>query len=502
MDKQCINIVWFKRDLRLRDHYPLVRAVEEGLPTLLLYCYEPSLMALPESDDRHWRFARESVEDLRDLLSRKQLPLYSLHRESLPILKILREKFQIVRIFSHQETGLKHTFDRDRQIKAFCRESGIIWEEYRQDGVFRGLKDRRDWEARWEADMRQPLAHPQLDRLKPLRLSAELEDQLTGPSLPESITTYQSGFQPGGPSHAHRYFEGFLQKRAENYSFHLSKPGPSRRSCSRISPYIAMGNISVREVYQRGRRRQQNPELFQHLDHFFSRLWWRSHYMQKLESEWQIEFQALNPALRNIDRGYDPKLFNAWAEGRTGIPMVDASMRCLQATGWINFRMRAMLATFITFTLWQDWKRAATHLARLFTDFEPGIHFGQFQMQGGLTGYHPLRVFNPIHQSRQHDADGDFVRQWAPELKHVPAPQIYTTWQMPELEQHFCNCVIGKDYPAPIVNYDKATRQAKDRYWAFRNRPEVRAELPRIWERHCLPKNVEAYRAEEVNTGK
>ena len=264
-------------------------------------------------------------------------------------------------------------------------------------------------------------------------------------------------------------------------------------SCSRLSPYLAYGNISCREIWQ-VTDRAKNSENSWGLDNFQTRLWWRSHYLQKLESMWQLEFAPINRGMKQLDRSQDETLFNAWATGNTGFPMVDASMRCLIHNGWINFRMRAMLVTFATFALWLDWRLVATHLARLFLDFEPGIHYPQIQMQAGLTGYHTLRIFNPTVQCREHDADGFFLKEWLPELSNLQAPQIYEPWKISPMEESFFNFKIGIDYPTPIVDYDKATKINKDKYWTIRQSNQVIRELPAVWNKMCLPKNIEEYK--------
>ncbi len=496
--KSPISILWFKRDLRLRDHAALAAAIRADYPVLFCYFYEPTLLASAESDLRHERFVAQSLQDLNRQLAVYNARIHIFHQEVLPAFAKLNQHFQIKNIFSHQETGLKCTFDRDRAVRQFCRENGIHWQEFAQDGIRRGASNRVGWQKGVQEAWASAVVEPDLSALRSVVLPESLRLSLAGQPLPDQFYTPDENFQPGGETYAWRYLQGFVTQRARNYSRHLSKPALSRKSCSRLSPYIAWGNLSVRQIMQLSERHKKHPALDFHLRNFQSRLWWRSHYIQKLESMWQLEFEAINPALRDIDRTLDER-FDAWAQGRTGFPMVDASMRCLRATGWINFRMRAMLATFVTFTLWQDWRAAASHLAQLFTDFEPGIHFAQFQMQAGLTGYHPMRIFNPIIQAEQHDGEGDFARRWIPELEQVPAPQIYRPWQMTKMEQIFYNCRVGEDYPTPVVDYDQATQVARERYWRFRQRPEVQAALPAIWERLCIPKDIRRYREQGYN---
>lgn len=496
MPKQAINIVWFKRDLRLRDHAPLYAAIQNGLPTLLIYCFEPSVMTLPQSSNRHWRFVWQSLSDLNQQLIKEGQQVLVFHAEVLPVLIELISSYEIKHLFAHLEIGLKITFNRDKKVKVFCRNNGIHYQEFAQDGVIRGQQHREGWKAFAKANFNSP---PLAIALKQLTKMTIVPKLLASPKLERhhpvanAFKRTNSNFQQGGETFAWKYLKSFLKDRYLGYRRHISKPLKSRKSCSRISPYLAYGNISPRELWQWTEKYKQSTGDGYNLPNFQSRLWWRSHFMQKLESEWQIEFEPTNRVFKQLKRNKEGVLLDAWKAGNTGYPMVDANMRCLQATGWINFRMRAMLTSFATFTLWLNWKVVSYHLAQLFLDFEPGIHYPQIHMQAGLTGYHTLRIYNPTVQINKHDADAAFIHHWLPELKSIPVPYVYEPWKLTAMEQGFYNCIIGKDYPAPIVDFETETRKNKDYYWTYRESPEAKRALPKIWLKHLVREDWKKY---------
>jgi deoxyribodipyrimidine photo-lyase len=197
-----------------------------------------------------------------------------------------------------------------------------------------------------------------------------------------------------------------------------------------------------------------------HLRGFTGRLRWHCHFMQKLEDDPRIEQQNFSRVCDGLrEDQFSNERFAAWCEGRTGYPMVDACMRSLVATGWLNFRMRAMLVSFAAYHLWLHWREPGLFLARQFLDFEPGIHWSQMQMQSGTTGINTLRMYSPAKQAADHDPRGEFVRRWVPEIGSAA-------------------------YPRPIVEERSAIANAKQRMYALRGTAPAREEAQAIQDKH------------------
>ena len=237
----------------------------------------------------------------------------------------------------------------------------------------------------------------------------------------------------------------------------------------------------MREIFHRIAAEEKRSKSTSTIRSFSARLRWHCHFIQKLEDEPNIEFKNLHSAydgLREPEFNYD--YFNAWKEARTGYPMIDACMRALKATGWINFRMRAMLMSFAANHLWLHWREPALHLARLFTDYEPGIHYPQAQMQSGTTGINTIRIYNPIKQSLDQDPEGIFIRKWIPKLANMPAKYIHTPWELP---------LMMNNYPQPIVDEKIARKAAADKLYGLRKNLDYKLEAKEIVIKHASRKN-------------
>jgi deoxyribodipyrimidine photo-lyase len=467
--------------------------VQNNKTVLPLYILEPELWKQPDLSPRQYRFLIDCLNELdADLKSLGQGLIVKVG-DAVSILRALHAKHTINVLFSHQETWNGWTYERDKAVLEWTKENNIPWHEPAQNGVIRRLKDRDGWASRWYGYMKQsPLKPPQ---------ALHSIDEPSEP-LPDTIGVQDDCLpEKGGRRAAVKILKSFLEQRGEHYTKEMSSPVTAFESCSRLSAHIAFGTLSVREVFQTCERRttalQQMPPALRGrwpsaMRSFSGRLRWHCHFIQKLEDEPRIEFENMHPAYNGLrENEFNDAYFEAWKAGETGYPMIDACMRALTATGWLNFRMRAMLMSFASYHLWLHWRKPALHLASLFTDYEPGIHYSQVQMQSGTTGINSIRIYNPIKQGVDHDPEGTFIRQWIPELKDMETRFIHTPWEAPSQMN---------GYPMPIVDEKTARKTATDKLYALRKQGDHKETAHKIVKKHGSRKSRQPLKTRKTST--
>ena len=475
-----MQIVWFKRDLRVFDNEAFKKACGIG-PILPLYIFEKDLWKNSPMSMKHYIFLKQSLDDLNNNLEKLGQTLIIEKNNVIEVFKEYKEKYNIKTVWSHQETWNHWVKQRNNKLSAWFSSNNIRWIEVVQNGVIRNLKSREGWAKKWNSRMNKKIFSDviQLKKTsdKMYKIPAHKEFGLKEEK--------NMNFILGGRKEGLKLLESFLYDRSKNYSIEMSSPITAIESCSKLSAHISFGTLSIKEIFQMANKRieilknnysKENKVWIKSIRSFLKRLHWHCHFIQKLEDDPTIEFKNMHSLYDGLrEEEFNDKFFFAWKNGITGFPFLDACMRSLKVNGWINFRMRAMLMSFASYHLWLHWKHTADFLATLFIDYEPGIHYTQSQMQSGTTGINSIRIYNPIKQGKDHDPEGLFIKKWIPELSNIPKKDIHTPW---------LSKIKLKNYPLPIVDESTARKEAAKKIYNVRNSKKFKEESKNIYLKH------------------
>ena len=442
-------IVWHRRHLRTTDHPALAYATREYDTVQPAFVFDPQFYGDDAlACDARKRFLHQCLADLQDQYESRGGRLTLAHGDPLTILEAFVDSGWDV-VATADPAG-RYGRDRDDAAAERCDVTFVD-----ADGLVRGADDTRaNWsdqvEAWFTAD--QETWNEDAVTLQHTATSVSVDAVETA----YDVTPQKTDVPRGGTTAARRRLKHFT-RHIDEYPGSISAPSDAATGASRLSAYLRFGCLSVRQVYQYV---DEHAVDGRGKDMFRSRLYWNRHYNQKLEDWAGWMDTAVNPVLEGFHADtHDPALVNAWKRGETGYPMVDASMRCLQETGWLNFRMRAMCASVLCDLLQQPWRVGADWFYYHLVDADPAINYTQFQTQAGVVGTNMMRIYNPRKQVRDNDPDGEFVTRWVPELDALPVAHLAQPEKTPLHVQAECGVSIGDDYPYPVVDYERA-RQA------------------------------------------
>tara|TARA_B100001287_G_C22622562_1_gene500854 strand:- start:320 stop:1306 length:987 start_codon:yes stop_codon:yes gene_type:complete len=277
--------------------------------------------------------------------------------------------------------------------------------------------------------------------------------------------------QKGGTKVAAELLESFMHQRCQGYRTKMSSPVLSEDSCSRLSPHFTYGSVSIRQVYQKLNELLPTLRNQKDLYSFKKRLYWHCHFVQKLHTEPDLEFHSMHRMCDELRIEHDEELIDKWIKGETGFPFLDACMKFLNKNGWINFRMRAMIMSFASYNMWQPWQKTSPLLAKLFTDYEPGIHISQVQMQSGVTGINLPRIYSVAKQSMDQDPSADWIKSLIPQLDNINPKLIH-------------NAELNESYIPKIVDLKSSTKFARDQIWGIRKSKIFKDEAKKVYLKH------------------
>jgi deoxyribodipyrimidine photo-lyase len=458
MTEYARALVWFRRDLRDYDHAALHHALKCARQVVCAFVFDREILdALADAADRRVEFIHASVAELQQALEARGGGLVVRHGIARDDIVQLAADFQVEAVFFNHDDD-PAALARDAAVEAALKQRNIAVHHTKDTVIFEREEVLTANETPFSVFT--PYKNAWLKKLTPYYLRAypveDYADRLAAQSTPIpdlldlgfAPTNLRELKLPTGMSGGAQLLDDFLQ-RIDRYQ--ETRDFPAQEGTSTLSVHLRFGTVSIRQLaaaaWQRGGRGAQA---------WLSELIWRDFYHQIL---WHRPDVASGHAFK---RQYDalpwpnpPGYFEAWCEARTGYPLVDAEMRQLNQTGYMHNRLRMVAASFLTKDLLVDWRLGERYFAAQLIDFDLAANSGGWQWAAsvGCDAQPWFRIFNPVTQSERFDSEGRFIRRYLPELERVPDKFIHAPWTMPAAEQQRAGCIIGRDYPAPIVDH-------------------------------------------------
>ena len=459
------DIIILNRNLRLLDNAALYYGSLRS-NFIVIYLYDVDYWKANGKSSRQLKFSNDCLEELDEDLKKLNSKINVFNGSFYDLGKWIETNYNYFSIHINHCTDVNYFREGFDNFKENFKNKITVYDDF---GLQLNNFDRDTWSKNWNHIMNSdllgvPKPSNNKDRLNLIGFSDfknEISCEFSG----------LSNIQEGGTSKAKELLETFLDQRCKGYRIKMSSPSQSEESCSRLSPHFTYGSISIRQVYQQ--LNKMLPELNNKKDlySFKKRLYWHCHFVQKLHTEPELEFYSMHRMCDDLRPDYDDEIIEKWIEGETGFPFLDACMKFLNENGWINFRMRAMIMSFASYNLWQPWQKTSPRLAELFTDYEPGIHISQVQMQSGVTGINLPRIYSISKQSMDQDPDAEWTKNILPQLNDFDPKLIH-------------NAELNDSYIPQIVDLKSSAKFARDQIWGIRKSIEFKNEARKVYLKH------------------
>ena len=454
-------IHWFRRDLRVEDNTALARAARDGGRVVPVFVLDDHYADDPTVGPARFRFLRESLEDLERRLSRIGGRLILRRGPAARALPALLAETRADAVYANAEVG-PYPERRDREAAAAVEAAGAKFRLF--DDELLVPPDALATEAGEPYTTFTPFSKKwtAAEKTAPLATPSAL-DTPDLPSVPlERVRAWRElfghGAAPrGGETEGLARLSRFFEATAARYA--RDRERPALRGTSRLSPHLHFGTISARTVRAAAERAfmPAAPPARESIRKFVLELAWREFFHHVLFHFPRVATESFRREFDGLAWRTDPGRLEAWKRGRTGYPIVDAAMRELVQTHWMHNRARMVAASFLTKDLHVHWREGEAWFSHELADADLANNNGGWQWAAGSgTDAAPyFRIFNPVLQGRRFDPDGRYVRRFVTELTRVPDAKLHEPWTMTADEQRAAGCVIGKDYPAPIVDHAK-----------------------------------------------
>ena len=456
------DAVIFHRNLRIEDNAALYNA-SLNQDYFSLFVFDKEYWSQADRSINQLKFALDSLKELETKLEKFNVNLYVFEGNLKDLANYLNKSHSNINLHINHTTETEYF---SKNLRKLAEADSLNLLSYKDFGIQITKQNRDLWARDWQLHMKTktfdvPLVNKNLNTLD-LPTFSKFQNNLNGSCPPT---------QKGGTNSGIDLLRSFLEKRCKGYSKKMSSPSEAAYACSRLSPHIAFGTLSMRNIYQELEKNINNSKYRWDLYSFKKRLHWHCHFIQKLDTQPSLQHQSMHPDCDILRPEADNELIEKWMTGNTGFPFVDACMLYLKKYGWINFRMRAMLMSFASYNLWQPWQKTSPLLASTFTDYEPGIHICQVQMQSGVTGINLPRIYSVVKQSSDQDPDASWIKEQIPDLKNIDKAKIHSA-------------ELGELYKEKIVDIKSSAKKARELIWQIRGNADFKKKARAVYELH------------------